>query len=306
MSCEDFRKQLPLLLYGELSFEEEERLEQHLQGCAACAAERQREVRLQSLFDDAEAELPAGLLSQCRRDLSVKIASPGPYMVQESLWQRLTRAILHPPMWARPIGALALVSVGFFGARWEPATRMVARVSGQESSAPPVVARVRYLTPDPSGRVRVAYDEMRQREMSGDMEDSSIRQLLLAAVSDQADAGLRIESIDLLKSHCADEKVRRALLNALNHDPNAGVRLKALEALRPYAREAETRGVLARVLLEDDNPGVRMQAIDLLVQNKVPEVAGVLQELLRNEQNSYIRSRSQNALNEMKASVGTF
>ena len=64
--------------------------------------------------------------------------------------------------------------------------------------------------------------------------------------------------------------------------------------------------MLATVLLNDDNPGVRTQAIDLLVQSKEPDVAGVLQELVRREDNNYVRSRSQRALNEMKASVGTF
>jgi HEAT repeat protein len=142
--------------------------------------------------------------------------------------------------------------------------------------------------------------------MSGSLDDDRIRQLLLSAAADPADPGLRVESIDLLKRDPADQEVRRALLNALRTDTNSGVRLKALEGLKAFAQDPETRKAIAQVLLTDDNPGVRIQAIDLLVENKQPEIAGVLQELLRREENSYVRDRSLKALGEMKASQGTF
>jgi HEAT repeat protein len=64
--------------------------------------------------------------------------------------------------------------------------------------------------------------------------------------------------------------------------------------------------VLAHVLLHDQEPSIRVQAIDLLVQSKDAALAGFLQDLLRRENNTYIRSRSQRALAEMNASVGTF
>jgi HEAT repeat protein len=199
-----------------------------------------------------------------------------------------------------------MLAVGFFGAQMVPGDTPALGRMGVAQDAAPVVSRVRLVNSNESGGVRVQYEEVRQRELSGALQDEQIRRLLLAAAVDPSDPGLRVESIDLLKKHCSDDEVRRALLNALRTDSNSGVRLKALEGLKPYARDPETRKVLAQVLLVDDNPGVRTQAIDMLVQNKEPEIAGVLQELLRNEQNSYVRSRSQKALSEMKASVGTF
>ena len=38
MNCESVNKLIPLYFYGELSPEEEDRLEQHLDGCAGAAA----------------------------------------------------------------------------------------------------------------------------------------------------------------------------------------------------------------------------------------------------------------------------
>jgi hypothetical protein len=260
-----------------------------------------------ALLDSAGMEVPAGLLARCRRDLSATLElerrrrSPGAML--RGFWNKW---VVSPPMWMRPVGAVAMLAAGFFGARFVPAGSPTLAQMGVPQDPPPVISKVRLVNPDESGQVRVQYDEVRQREMRGRLNDERIRRLLLAAASDPADPGLRVDSIDILKNQTADNEVRRALLNALRSDTNSGVRLKALDALRPYARDPETRQVLSQVLLTDDNPGVRTQAIDLLVQSKEPDVAGVLQQLLRQEDNSYVRSRSQKALNDMKASVGTF
>lgn len=305
MKCETARQQLVLFVYGELSFDEEELMEQHLDGCPDCSAERVRLEALQEMLSEGEAEVPAGLLARCRRDLAVQVSGAalrrGFHVA--GLWRNW---VVNPPLWLRPVGAIAMLAMGFFAARLLPGDSPAMARLGVAQDQAPVVSRVRLVNPNESGGVRVQYEEVRQREMSGALQNDQIRRLLLAAAVDSSDPGLRLESIDLLKMHCSDDEVRRALLNALRTDTNSGVRLKALEGLKAYARDPETRKVLAQVLLVDDNPGVRTQAIDMLVQNKEPEIAGVLQELLRSEQNSYVRSRSQKALSEMKASVGTF
>ena len=59
-------------------------------------------------------------------------------------------------------------------------------------------------------------------------------------------------------------------------------------------------------MLHDDNAGIRTQAIDLIFQRREKELVGVLQELMRREDNDYIRLRTQRALREMNASVDTF
>src|SRR5262249_21689431 len=130
--------------------------------------------------------------------------------------------------------------------------------------------------------------------------------LLLAAAKDPSDPGLRVESVDLLKGRSESAEIRRALLYALQHDSNPGVRLKALDGLKGFAEDPETRKTLTQVLLADKNPGVRTQVIDLLIQHKNDNMVGVLQELMRKEDNGYVRMRCQRALSEMNASVETF
>lgn len=306
MSCQEVRDLIPLYLYGELSFDEEERVEQHLASCPACAAERARCEKLTALLGEGEAGVSAELLARCRRDLAAALEKErkrrGFLTAARGIWQRW---VVSPPMWMRPAGALAMLALGFFGARMLPEDSAVLGPLVR-SSSPAVVGKVRLVDTTERGEVRVQYEEIRPRELRGSFQDERIRRLLLAAASDPTDPGVRVESIDLLKTRTADAEVRRALINALRTDENAGVRLKALEALRPYAHDAETRQALAQVLLTDKHAGVRIAAVELLANVKEPDVAGALQQLLHQEEDQYIRQRSLKALAEMKASYGTF
>jgi hypothetical protein len=306
MNCETCRELLPLSLYAELSFEQEELLETHLAACPACRAARDRDRDFQLLLDRHEEEMPAGLLARNRRHLSGALAHVRTAQARPPLWRRLAAAFWNPPGWLKPAGAMAFVALGFVAARWEPPYPGLARALGRDTDAPRV-ARVRFVSPEGAGRIQVSYDEIRPRTVTGSLQDETVRRLLLAAASDPSDPGARLESIEMLKSQPNDD-VRVALLRALQTDRNSGVRLKALEGLKGYLRDSDTRKALCNVLLTDDNPGVRATAVDLLMesQHRQPEVLGVLQELLRREQDNYVRSRSQKMLSEMKASMGTF
>ncbi len=169
-----------------------------------------------------------------------------------------------------------------------------------------MVSRVRSVQPDSSGRVQISVDETRQRVVSGRSDEPAIQQLLLAAVREEDNPGLRVESVSVLKDHCASAEIRGALLEAVEHDANPGVRLKALEGLKTLTLTPDAKKALAQVLLKDDNAGVRIQVIDLLMTQRDGSMIGVLQTLVDREENSYVRMRCRKALLEMNASVGTF
>ena len=167
-------------------------------------------------------------------------------------------------------------------------------------------SNVQSVEPGDSGKVQIAVDEVRRRVVSGDLEDPRIQQLLLSAVREESNPGVRVESIGVLKDSPDSAVVRQALIDAVSHDPNAGVRLKALEGLKQYASDARVRKALANVLLKDDNAGVRGQAIDLLTAHYDDSIVGVLQDVMQKEDDSYIRTRARNLLQVMKASIGTY
>jgi len=288
MNCEIAKNKLSLFLYGELSFHEEEMLEQHLESCEDCRLQLEKERSLHQMFAEEAVEPSLPLLSECRGSLRAGIA-PKP-QAERSWLPWLPRF-----NYLKPLAAVALVALGFFSARL--------------SSIPantPVATKVRYVETGEQGKVRLVVDETRERVISGRLDDASIRGLLLTAAKDPSDAGLRADSLDLLKSRTESEDVRRALIYALQHDNNAAVRLKALDALRSYAGEGEVRRALSQTLLKDDNAGMRAQAIDLLLGIKNADVIGVLQEAMNREDDSYVRQRCQRVLLDMKASPETF
>jgi hypothetical protein len=303
MNCDEVKKQLALMLYGELTFDEEEAVEQHMDGCVVCRAELSAQRRLHQTLDDQQAEVPDDLLDMCRQDLHQRVLTAGAPAIP--FWRRIFSGWSAPSAtWLKPAGALALVAFGFFAAR----LTTVPNRAGVASNAlvEPVTSRVRTIESAAGGGIQLVVEETRQRVLQGRLEDEQIRHLLLGAAKDPSDPGLRVESVELLMARPESTEIRTALLTALRHDPNPGVRLKAIEGLHAFGADPETRKILAQVLLADDNPGVRTQAIDLLMQKKEPEVVGLLQELLRKEDSSYVRLRSQKALREMNASVETF
>jgi len=305
VNCETARDLLVLLNYGELSFEDEDALERHLDSCPACVAEKKSLEKLDAFLASDAAEVPPGLLARCRRDLSGRLLhekAPSRPFFLHVWWQDLSSAA-----WLKPAAAVALLVVGFTGGKMvHPVqTQNVALAPVQRAVAQPVEERALAPEPETSAETPIAYQPVRQAEALSGESDLRVRNLLLAAVNDQ-DPALRVDSIDLLQKRCGDETVRKALLGALKGDPNSGVRLRALEALRPYSHSQDTRTVLANVVLNDTSPTIRAQAIDLLVQSRDPDVASTLQEVLRREENPYIRERSVHALRAMKASAGTF
>lgn len=297
MSCANIRELLSLYLYGELSAGDEERLEQHLAACADCRRRLEEEKLLHRALDLAGAAPPPDLLAECRRSLPAALARPG--------WRERMRAFARWPghfasLVPRPARAAALIALGFLGARF---------IGGPPIALAPsegATLRVRSAETGPAGQIRLVVEEARPKIVQGAPGEEAIRRLLIGAVRDPLDPGLRAEAIELLRRSPRSPEVRDALLDALRHDPDPGVRLRALEGLKPYAEDPESRQTLSRVLLADSDPGVRTLAVDLLASSRDPDVVEALQELLARENDAYVRTRSQRALQAMNASLGIF
>jgi HEAT repeats/Putative zinc-finger len=301
MNCSEARHEIPFYCYGECSSEMEERIEAHLAECAECRSELERHRAFLEALDSRAEGTDGALLASCRADLRARIQSEN---TRRRGWlERLFEVSRwHIPL-RIPVGAMALMALGWFAARYTPQ-----RFGGlaAASVAEPMFSTVRSVEANGSGTVQIAVDDIRRRVLSGSLEEPRIQALLLSAAREESNPGVRVESIGILQSNADSEPVRNALLDALRHDPNAGVRLKALEGLKPYAGDEQVRRTLADVLLKDDNPGVRVQAIDLLTAHHDDSIVGVLQDVVQKEDNSYVRARCRNLLEQMNASIGTY
>jgi hypothetical protein len=309
MTCDSISKLIPLYYYGELTPEEEDQLDEHLAECAGCAREIERQRTLAAALDRRVLEPPALLLEDCRADLMAAIAGGAPRAEKRSKgpWKLFLEAmgetLTSLNRMRQPIGAVALVAIGFFAARF---TGMNGSNAGITPAGNDVFATVRSVQPDSAGNVKIALDETRRREISGRMDDPGIQRYLVAAAREENPA-VRVESVGLLQGRSASADVREILLSAVR-DPVVGVRLKALEGLRSLAGDPEVLNTLSQVLLTDDSDAVRMQVVDLLspAAHRNDSVIGVLQNAVQREDNSGVRLKCQRVLKELNASVGTF
>lgn len=297
MSCDYTRENVELYVFGELDFDSEERLESHAATCTDCQALIAEHRAILHLMNEVEAEPPAALLQQCRQGLerTLRAETERPLTLRDRLsW--LTEG--WPQLWKPALGC-AMLALAFYAGQWNEERKTIA-------AAGMPTARIRTIQGTGNGMVQIVLEEPRQRMIEGGLHEASIEQALMAAARQSPDPGMRLESVDLLRNRCNRDDVRRAMLQTLEQDDSAVVRQRALEALRPHAGEVEVRQALARVLVKDTNPNVRVQAIDLLVARPPAEFVGTLQEVMRSEQNDYVRSRALRILSEMRASPGVF
>jgi len=305
MKCEEIVRAIPMYLYGEVSPEMEERVEDHVATCVACAREMRAQRSIQGVLNDREMSVPAGLLQECRGDLARAIQRQPAHHAGWFGIGEWFQELLHGGVRLRvPLGAMALVALGYFAAKLPGPFATNANHAGLDSA--PTFSSVRSIVPQDSGRVRISLDEVQRREIVGQLNDENIQRLLLEAMREENNPGLRVESVGVLKECPQSSSVRGTLLNTVANDPDPGVRIKALDALKPFVGESNVRQTLSQVLVSDKNPGVRIRAIDVLTSRPDDATVGMLQDVFQKEDNEYVRIRVQNALEGMHATAGTF
>ncbi|MEO8372293.1 MAG: HEAT repeat domain-containing protein [Candidatus Solibacter sp.] len=312
MTCDSILKLIPLYYYGELTPDEEERVEEHTHACLTCNADLTLQRTLAAALDRRQLLPRPMLLEDCRSDLMAAIQGGAPRLepANKGPWRlfldALSSSFGNMGRMRQPVGALALIAIGFFAARLSTTASPSSTLLGSLTSpSDDVYSTVRSVQPDNAGGVSIALDETRKRVVKGSMSDTNIQRLLLAAAHEDNPA-VRVESVDLLRSQSGSTEVRDTLINVLSQDTNPGVRLKALEGLKPLAADSEVRKTLRQVLLADDNVAVRTLVIDLLVAHRDDNMVGMMQGLVQRENNNSVRLKLEKALRDMNASVGTF
>ena len=320
MNCQQVQINLSLYLYGELEFAQEETLEEHLDQCAFCQRALAREKEWHGALNAEQADVPLSLLAECRQDLRHAVgASRSESSHSESFrseargmpsWRGwLQSAGLRGTRWSLQIAAASfLLFAGFGAGRVFKGDSWPMSPLGEMSLAG---THVRDIQPDGANGVRLTIDRVIEREISGRVDDGEIRSLLLSAVQDPSDPGIRVYCLEMLKGQQGGD-IRDTLLNSARSDSNAAVRLKALEGIRQFPQDSTTLETLKYVLEHDEDPGVRSEAIDMLALSgrslrPTADLAVTLQEIMRSEHgDDYVRTRCLQMLREMNAPLNVY
>jgi HEAT repeat protein len=164
--------------------------------------------------------------------------------------------------------------------------------------------RVSSIAPNPNGTVAVTYDDLQRQTIEKSPTDPQMQRVLLYALQNPPNSGVRLDAMDALRARVADQQVRQTMLWVLVHDPNPGVRLKAVDSLRAaVSDDPSVRQTLVRTVLTDDNPGVRSEAIDALTQAPPQDASQLLEDVARRSSSPYVKLRCANALKQLQAPI---
>ena len=306
MNCEWVQQNVILYVYDELPDDARHELEQHVARCKDCSAELEavRSFRTEVVRLNPVQEPGPNLLTSSRMKLQEALESAE----QGGWWSRL---VFDPMRWMNqlrfaPALAAAIFIVGFaagIGATYKMIREKSPEVGIAQVPSPALasISGINSISQQPgSNQVTIKYDTVSPQELSGPMSNPQVQQLLLYAARNNFNAGVRMDSVNLLTQQPSNEHVREALLYALRYDSNAGVRLKALDGLGPYVKDdVRVRDAMLEALMADTNPGVRIEALHLLEPVRADSSVRIVLERLEKDENRYIRSQARSLLAQL-------
>ena len=301
MKCEWVQQNVLLYVYDELPDDARHELEQHVARCKDCASELESTKKFRADFAQFPVEEPSPNLVTTSR---IKLQEALESAEQGNWWARL---VFDPVHWLNqirfsPALAAGIFILGFAGGI--SATYQMTRagertnIGSPQNPQPPAlssVSGISSIVQQPgSNQVTIQYETVAPQQASGPLSDPNIQQLLLYAARNNFNAGVRMDSVDLLTQQPNNQHVREALLYALRYDSNTGVRLKALDGLGPHVKDdVQVRDAVLESLMSDANPGVRIEALRLLQPCAADSsVRIVLQRLAAKDENRFIRSEA--------------
>lgn len=280
-------------LYGGLTPAEQEDFRTELASntdLARCLAEEEEGLH-QRLPVGGGDDLPEGVLQESRLLLRAALRrqarEPLPVLARLEAWLGAA------PRLAWAAGAVALVLFGVLLGRGMPGQQLA--LNHQQVLDSLVDVRVRSYD-ESSGRVELEVVGLATTHLQGELGDSRIQSVLVAAMLGDLEPGSRLLAVELLRHQTASTQIRHALTEALLGDENPGVRVAAAEALSGLAADDRVRQALQQALLADDNPGVRVAAIEGLRDLSDGDTRQVLQRVSRSESNEYIRAEARRAV----------
>lgn len=306
MKCEWVQQNVVFYTYDELADDARHELEQHVARCKECAAELESANALRLQFAQPVLEPNPSFLAASRMKLQEALESAE----QGGWWSRLAFDPVHWLNQVRfaPALAAAIFIIGFaggIGATYKMVSRPAGGQVAEAGPQTPALASISGISSIQqqagTNQVTVKYDTVSPQQMTGSLGDPQIQQLLLYAARNNFNAGVRMDSVDLLTQQPQNPHVRDALLYALRYDSNTGVRLKALDSVGPYVKsDVQVRDAVLESLLSDGNAGIRIEALRLLQPCAADSsVRIVLQRLASKDDNRYIRAQAKTMIGQL-------
>ncbi|MBS4027904.1 MAG: HEAT repeat domain-containing protein [Ignavibacteriales bacterium] len=324
MNHDHYKESLQLLLYDELTVEEKNDIEQHLQKCPECRKELEQLQKFHTTLSSQKfIEPDSQLLREARQELRYSLKHSPP---RESLWDWLQSALSSIFIQYKvALGGVATLTMGFiigyvvFSPPNQPQKmEELASPNLSLSSRFPLSAQgdakvnnIRFYDSDVSdGEIDFSFDAVTPVRMKADIKDDRVQKILAHALLNEQNPGVRLRSVSAMAlEHTppADDEIKDALITALTTDENPGVRREALRALQKFSFDDKLKQALLHVLNYDSNSALRIEAVNYFASTKSKSspaifddaVRKVLHEKMQSDNNNYIRLRARAVLQEV-------
>lgn len=316
MKKEEIKELMQLSVYGELSPEEQDKLDaamkrhpdlkkelQEMKRFGSFVTENTSPVTTDELLSDARTQLREALRNERRNiPLIVRIG-------------RTFEELLRPRFALTGAGMLSLgLLIGYcsFTPSGGENQLVLQPVSNPSGDAPRTsIENVRFIDSDASdGEVEFEFEAVAPMRIKGKIDDPEVQRLLTHALLNESNDGVRLSSINAIRNQTENTKsidpvIKTALITSMKSDANPGVRREALRVLQQYGFDNEIRDAMLFVMAKDENSGVRVAAINALEFAKMDGMKfdetsiKALKQHIKKEQNSYIRNRAVNLVKEI-------
>lgn len=317
MTKEEYKQLLVLSIYGELTEEEEILLETYMKKHPEVKKEiMQLERMKEKISEHTTSEIHDELLDEARQNLRRKIRSQ---RTKSVWWERIFHwNILAKPQFRFAAAGLFLFALGMTTSQLVCNSSGIAHqtefqvVENEEHALPQdlTIANVQFVDGDATdGEVEFRFEATRPMHMKGKIDNPEIQKILTYALLNEENPGVRISSVNLIaqqseKGVTIDEDIKEALIESMKKDRNPGVRREALRVLVQNQIDTDIRIALLYVLVHDKNTGMRVAAINALDKAKQrgahfdSSVVSSLKNYITKENNSYVRTKTENLIGE--------
>lgn len=329
VDCSSMRESMPLLLTEALDYNRRELTHQHIESCAACAAEWSAYKETWSLLGDLpEVEVPPHVRENF-------LAAAGTSEAAQVIPFRRRPAF----KWLAQAAAVVVLAGGSYYAghktqrvelaptnakiqsvqpysiaetRVLPASALSPTIQGR-----PNIQNVRFVDSDPSdNQIGLSFDVTSRVTVTGSPNDRSMVRLLSYVLENEKSevAPSRSRAMEWVRQTYSDPQnaepeIANAVAKVLRSDSHEGVRIRAAETLKslPGSASADTRQALIDALNNDPNPAVRIKAVEALtniIRNGSQLDAAALDTLRakasQDDENMYVRVKAAEALGSIR------
>lgn len=304
MNHQQWKEWLNLMAYEELDAERKRLTEEHMKDCVSCREEWDQLKRLHRVMDDHAVQVPTEhLLNEARAELRAALRYERNRPTASSRVREIFSSFV--PSFRVGMSFAAMLAIGLFaGYMFAPVKRILIPGPAPELATTDI-SNIRFVDADPNdGQIEFAYDAVKPMRVKGSVNDKKIQQLLTYALEREENPGVRLRAVNTIganKKVAADPQVKAALITALKSDANDGVRKEAMAVLKTFPFDSDIQNAFVYVLQRDANPSLRIDAIKSLEEKKIQgqEILTVLKEKSESDDNSYIRRRAKDFLQEV-------